>query len=390
MRGRSRDRIVLAMTETTIAPPARTLYRDPDNSMFAGVCTAVARYTDTDPVIWRIVAVVLAAFGGTGLVLYALGWLLIPKLGNDTSVAEQWLRRRHRLSPVSLLVIGLVALALFAGLDDGNGLAAVVVLAAVAYLVHRDRQGRPLAPAYVPPPEAPEGESPESAPAAAGWTAPEGAPTPAGWPTPTPREPRPRSRLGAVTLSAAALVSGALVLARTYGADGLTPARILAVALLVVAAGLVVGTWIGRARWLVPIGILLSLALAATAATDDPSDALRGGIGDRTWVASQTQQSQTFRLGIGEATLDLTALAATGSHQTIRAHVGAGQLIVLVPSDVPLRLVAKADIGEFHEFGDTIADGDDVKRTRSYGPPGDPRVEVEADVTFGQVEVRHG
>jgi hypothetical protein len=193
-----------------------------------------------------------------------------------------------------------------------------------------------------------------------------------------------------VTLSVAALVTGALVLAKTYGADGLTPARILAVALLVVAAGLVVGTWIGRARWLVLVGILLSLALAATAATDDDSDALRGGIGDRTWVATQTQPVQTFRLGIGEATLDLTGLEPSGSHQVVKAHVGAGHLIVLVPSDVPVRVVAKADVGEIHEFGDSIADGDDVSRTLSYGPPGDPRVEVEADVTFGQVEVRRG
>jgi hypothetical protein len=271
------------------------------------------------------------------------------------------------------------------GIDDGNGLAAIAVLVAVAYLVHRERQGRPLAPSYVPPTDPPA----DAAPAVA-WTAPEGQPAPVGWSAPAPRERRPRSRLGSVTLSVAALVSGALVLARTYGVDGLTPARILAVALLVVAAGLVVGTWIGRARWLVLIGLVLSLALAATAATDDDSDALRGGIGDRTWVATQTQPTQTFRLGIGEATLDLTALETSGSHQVIKAHVGAGHLIVLVPSDVPVRVVAKADVGEIHEFGDSIADGDDVERTLTYGPPGDPRVEVEADVTFGQVEVRHG
>ena len=139
------------MTETTVAPPTRPLYRDPDNSMFAGVCTAVARYTDTDPVIWRIVTVVLAVFGGAGVVLYALGWLLIPKVGNETSVAEQWLHRRNRLTPTTMLVVGLVALAIFAGLDDGNAVAAVAVLAAVAYLVHRERQGRPLAPSYVSP-----------------------------------------------------------------------------------------------------------------------------------------------------------------------------------------------------------------------------------------------
>ena len=71
MPGAARGTIVCVMTETT-APPqgpppgqyqTRPLYRDPDNSMFAGVCTAVARYTNTDPVIWRIIAVVLAVVG---------------------------------------------------------------------------------------------------------------------------------------------------------------------------------------------------------------------------------------------------------------------------------------------------------------------------------------
>ena len=57
MSGAARGTIVCVMTETT-APPqgppsgqpqAGQLYRDPDNSMFGGVCTAVARYTNTDP-----------------------------------------------------------------------------------------------------------------------------------------------------------------------------------------------------------------------------------------------------------------------------------------------------------------------------------------------------
>lgn len=378
------------MTETTTAPaapapsPSRPLYRDPSHSTFAGVCSAIARYTDTDPVIWRVLAVVLTVFGGTGAVLYVLGWLLIPKIGEPASAAEQALRlpRAQQSTLLRIVVLVLLALGLLAVLDHGDGLAAVAVLAVVAFLVHRDRQGRPVVPPYAGPVSGPGPAQEQAEPPT--WTAP------AAWPEPPPSTRRPRSRLGAVTLSVAALVSGGLVLARTYGADGLTPARILAVALLVVAAGLVVGTWIGRARWLVLIGILLSLALAATAATDDPSDALRGGIGDRTWVATQSQPSQTFRLGIGEATLDLTDLPTSGTHQVIRAHVGAGHLIVLVPSDVPVRVVAKADIGEIHEFGESIADGDDVQRTLSYGPAGDPRVEVEADVTFGQVEVRHG
>ena len=393
----TRGTIVAAMTETTAPtqppppgpPRSSLLYRDPDNSMFAGVCTAVARYTDTDPVIWRIVTVVLAVFGGAGGVLYVLGWLLIPKRGETTGIAEQWLHRRKRFSPVVVLVTVIVAVVLLGGLDNGNAVAALAVLGAVGYLVHRDREGRPLAPSYTGPvvtPDAPVTDVPA-------WTAPQPAtawPTdPAAWAGPPP-EPRVRSRLGAVTLSLAALTAGVMVLAHAYGAHAFTPARILAVTLVVVGGGLVVGTWIGRARWLALIGILLALALAVTAATDDPSDTFRGGLGDRTWTVPATATAPTYRLGIGEATLDLRQLTATGPHLVVHAHVGAGHLIVLVPDDVPLRLHAKARVGDITEFGVSLDDGDHAERTRTYGPAGDPRVEVEAAVTAGQVEVRHG
>ena len=371
--------IVAAMTETTAPPqappPARTLYRDPDDGKIAGVCASLARYTDTDPVLWRIVAVVLAVFGGTGLVLYAAGWLLIPKLGEDTCIADRILRREHGTSPLAIVLVLAGALIVMAGFDDGHGLAAVAVLGLVAYLVLRERQGSPVVPSYTPPAE--DGATP---------------PTTAAWvpPPPVVRPPRRRSRLGAVTLSAAAVLTGALALARTYGADELTPSRIVAAALAVVALGLVVGTWYGRARWLALIGFLLCIALAGTAVTDEDRGFLRGGLGERTWVAAQAQPTQTYRLGVGEARLDLTGLEPDGMHQVIRARVGAGHLIVVVPEDVPIRLTAKAGVGDITEFGDSLVDGDDIERTRRYGPSGDVRVEIEATVGAGQVEVRHG
>ena len=171
----------------------------------------------------------------------------------------------------------------------------------------------------------------------------------------------------------------------------MTPARILAVALLVVGAGLVVGTWIGRARWLFLVAIALAVALAGTAATDDASDTFRGGVGQRSWVVSPNATSAGYRLGLGEATLDLTDLTPTGRHVVVTAHIGAGHLIVLVPDDVPIRLHATARVGDITEFGTSIANGgESMERTRTYGPPEDPRVEVEAGVTAGQVEVRHG
>ena len=43
--------------------------------MLAGVCGAFGRATNTDPVLWRVVLVVLTIFGGIGVLAYLVGWL---------------------------------------------------------------------------------------------------------------------------------------------------------------------------------------------------------------------------------------------------------------------------------------------------------------------------
>jgi phage shock protein PspC (stress-responsive transcriptional regulator) len=362
------------MTETTTAAPptgaSRTLYRDPDDRMFAGVCAAIGRYTDTDPVIWRIVTVVLLVFGGSGGVLYLLGWLLIPKRAADGSIPETWIGRRgHRLRPTTIAIVALIALVVLGGFDDGRAVAAIAVLAVVGYLVHRDRQaglGVPVSAA-----------APETVP----------------WEPPPPyvRVPRERSRLGLLTVSLTAIVTGALVWAALAGVDALTPGRITAVALLIVGAGLVVGTWYGRARWLIAVGILLSLGVGTAVAADVTGATLHGGLGERRWVVADAGNDPTFALGIGEATLDLTSLPADGSPIVVHSKVSLGHLIIVVPDDVPIRVHAVLKIGDLTEFGTSLVSSEHrIERTRSYGPVGDPRVLVEANVGTGQIEVRHG
>jgi phage shock protein PspC (stress-responsive transcriptional regulator) len=382
--------IVMAMTETTSPGPlgaTRPLYRDPDDDMIAGVCAALGRYTDTDPVIWRIATVVLAIFGGTGIALYVLGWVLIPKLGEDRSIAESWLRRRDgRMTAKTIALVAIAIIVVVGGLSDGRGVAAAAVLAAVGYLVYRERQGRPVAPSYPPVATEPVG-GPPPVPA---WTAPP--PVPA-WTAPPQvvRVRRERSRLGRVTLSLTAVVTGILVWTSIEGADGLTPGRITAIALMMVGAGLVVGTWVGRARWLVAIGLLLSLAVGAAFAADATGATLRGGVGERTWVVDQARTQQGYALGVGEATLDLSQLPADGPHLVVHSKVSLGHLIVIVPDDVPIRLHAKLRIGDITEFGRSLVNGNGtIERTRTYGPAGDPRVEIEATMGSGQIEVRHG
>jgi phage shock protein C len=64
------------------APPpseTRALRRTRDPRVVAGVCGGLARYLGLDIVLVRIVFVVLAVFGGSGVVLYLIGWIAIPE-----------------------------------------------------------------------------------------------------------------------------------------------------------------------------------------------------------------------------------------------------------------------------------------------------------------------
>jgi len=56
----------------------RRLFRDPDNSYVGGVSAGFGHYFGIDPLIIRLLWVVLIFGAGTGLVLYLILWILIP------------------------------------------------------------------------------------------------------------------------------------------------------------------------------------------------------------------------------------------------------------------------------------------------------------------------
>jgi|GEM_PF-131195 Putative stress-responsive transcriptional regulator len=56
----------------------RKLYRDTDNSVIGGVCSGIAAYFDTDPVIIRIVLIALCFAGGASFIIYPILWIAIP------------------------------------------------------------------------------------------------------------------------------------------------------------------------------------------------------------------------------------------------------------------------------------------------------------------------
>ena len=365
-------------------PADRRLARDPDDRVVAGVCAAAGRYTDTDPVLWRVVLAALALAGGVGVGLYLLAWLLIPRTGSTTSWAERQLRRPDRsvnVAGVALLLV--IALAVVALLDDGSAAVVVLVVGGLAYLAARDRA------ATLPADGAPvDGARVDSARVDSAWV-PTGPPSQYGVPpvappvAAAPIAPRERSLLGAVTVSAATLVVGVLLLLREAGVEGITAPRVLAAALLVVGAGLLVGTWIGRARWLALVGLGLVLALIPAAATDGRLD---GGAGERTWVPTAGSALTVYRLGAGEATLDLRRLDP-GDLDRLDARVGVGSLVVLVPEDLRVRATADVGLGEIITLDRDLPDGQD-REVLGLGPSSGPLLELDLEVGLGEIEVR--
>jgi phage shock protein PspC (stress-responsive transcriptional regulator) len=55
------------------------LYRSITNKVFAGVCGGLAEYFDVDPIVIRILFVLMVLFGGTGIVLYLAAIFIVPK-----------------------------------------------------------------------------------------------------------------------------------------------------------------------------------------------------------------------------------------------------------------------------------------------------------------------
>jgi phage shock protein C len=59
--------------------PTRKLYRSKSNRQVAGVCGGLAEHFNIDATLIRVLFVVLAVLGGSGLLLYVAMWIIIPK-----------------------------------------------------------------------------------------------------------------------------------------------------------------------------------------------------------------------------------------------------------------------------------------------------------------------
>jgi phage shock protein PspC (stress-responsive transcriptional regulator)/predicted membrane protein len=393
-------------------PPLNALRRSRADRKLVGVAGGLGRYAGVDPLIFRILFVVLAVFGGSGILLYALAWLLIPDEGKDESEGQRLVRGHTDGSTVSTVVAGVVVLILglvFMGsvLDTGPGLgglgALVVVGVIVALLLNRGQRPEPgqapAGPTYgpVPPPQEPGsyGQTPGTAYAVtAPAETPPPPPSPPSWTAPTqpvppvPPPPRERSILGRLTFSAMLIVVGLMVGWNVMSEDDFKVVAIFASALAVVGIGLLVGAFAGRARSLIVLGILLSIATSIAAAADHRWGT---GVGERAWTPQTVAAAdRPYRLGIGDATLALTELPA-GSSVDVETRLGVGELTVLVPLDATVVVDAEVGAGNLAVLDQPRQDGTDLNLEATVpgltDQPGQT-ITLDARVGLGELEVR--
>jgi phage shock protein PspC (stress-responsive transcriptional regulator) len=368
-------------TADTPAGTRRRLTRVHQGRVLAGVCQGAGLYFDVDPVIFRVVLAVLTVFGGAGVVIYLLAWILIPAEGSRPSRLEQWVARGHRETrrDLLLLVLAVILVIVLANAHVfAHRIGAAVVAAAAALLITdlvARRRGRALfdrraAPVYYGPEPAPAGYAENEAFAV---------------PVPVAVEPRDRAWLGWLTFGTLLVAAGVLSVVASSGAAHPQPADAFALLVAIAGLGLVVGALAGRARAMIPVGALLVIALGVTNAL--PRD-LTWTAGKRSWAPVAADLAPSYVLGAGRADLNLSGLGPQAT-ATIDARIGAGRLTVYVPRGSGVVVDAHVSAGRILVFGHE-QDGTGVTEHQVVAPAGprDGTLTLHLDGGFGNLEVR--
>jgi phage shock protein PspC (stress-responsive transcriptional regulator) len=134
------------MSEHILHPSdVKRLERSRTDKVLAGVSGGLGRYFDLRPAVFRLGFVVLTILGGAGVLVYLTAVLVMPKEGEERSIAEDVLANR-REHPGRLVALGLVAVAVFSLLaraDTWPSAGAAWALLAIAGLIFLwTRRGR--------------------------------------------------------------------------------------------------------------------------------------------------------------------------------------------------------------------------------------------------------
>ncbi|MFJ9372035.1 PspC domain-containing protein [Streptomyces sp. NPDC101455] len=423
----------------TVSAAPHRFRRDRRSKVLAGVCAGLGRQCDMDPVIFRITLAVLSATGGIGLIFYGFAWLFVPYDDEEENEVRKLFTGRVDGQALAAVLFALVGCGVFLSmLNNASVLTFAVVLSLLLAGAGYWSQQRgapdpdPLAAQAVAdaPPEA---QAPPVATAYPSWwrdpIVKDGthvggtgylwgpgdsrdrdiadvidvrlAPSYPHWPadqrTPRPAPPKtrgPRWIGGWVFLLA--LLAGALGTAAKWNdqALGTSLQAGLACALVVFGLGIAISAFLGRTgAGSVFLAIVTAGLLAASAAL--PKD-LTTHWEHLTWQpAAVADVRQKYDLGNGVGTLDLTRLRlAKGQTVATDAEVGVGQLKVIVPPNVTVRLNVDVRVGDIQLPGDDKKDVDvepgkhqQVTLTPATGVKSIGTLDLDLQVGVGQAEV---
>jgi phage shock protein C len=96
----------------------KRLFRSGKDRVVAGVCGGLADYFDIDPLLIRIIFMILALSGGLGILIYLAAWLIIPGQGQTPPTPEE--RKPNMKRNPSGVVFGILVIILGIGLLLNN------------------------------------------------------------------------------------------------------------------------------------------------------------------------------------------------------------------------------------------------------------------------------
>ncbi|MEY9877675.1 phage shock protein PspC (stress-responsive transcriptional regulator) [Streptacidiphilus sp. MAP12-33] len=407
------------------------LERSASHRVVTGVCGGLGRRLDIDPLVFRVVIAVLCLWGGVGLFIYGVAWLMIPMEGTGKNELQRLMSGRvdgQSLGAVLVTVLGTGIFFSYMGAKDHVFpllLIAALAFAALRYDPKRHQLPQretapPVAPE--PPPAAPnwwqrpdpllrtaetavpaDEVSPTDAVPASGvpdWAYP-GQFEPLPFPAPDPGAPDPgaarsadprrvRGPWGLLTVLLAAGTAAAV-----YGVGKahheVNALAVLASALVVMALGLALNGFLRRrSTGLTVVALLLSLATVTVGAAPWQHWS------HTTWAPVSATQLQTdYSLRFGDATLDLTQVRPTAG-QTVSAHVslGAGTLQVLLPGTGPdgpeVKIHAQTGAGQLRLPDGTrvsgVGDSHSIDLNQG-GAAAHGTIQLDLQIGLGQLEV---
>ncbi|MFI7424113.1 PspC domain-containing protein [Nonomuraea sp. NPDC049684] len=74
----------------------KKLRRTNKGRVVAGVCSGIGEYVGIDANLIRVALAIATLFGGVGVGVYAIGWLLLPDEERDTSIVQDLISKQQQ------------------------------------------------------------------------------------------------------------------------------------------------------------------------------------------------------------------------------------------------------------------------------------------------------